>query len=72
VIDLETTDAVPARPGSNSRIDLKPCETVPSEPATFRVVHTSGEMLVASEAEAKALLTLLPGARVFCAGSARH
>jgi hypothetical protein len=34
-------------------------------PARFRVVHTSGETIVGSEAEAKALLSKLPGARVF-------
>ena len=33
----------------------------------FRVVHTSGEMIVSTIAEAKALMSKLPGARVFCA-----
>ncbi|WP_027132707.1 hypothetical protein [Geminicoccus roseus] len=48
-------------------------ETMPGEggSARFRVVHTSGETVVASEAEAKALLNRLPGARVFCATRAK-
>jgi len=41
-------------------------------PAQFRVVHTSGETVVGSEAEAKALLSKLPGARVFRQEPVRH
>jgi hypothetical protein len=43
-----------------------------AEPARFRVVHTSGETIVGSEAEAQALLSKLPGARVFRQEPVRH
>jgi hypothetical protein len=47
-------------------------ELAPSQERTFRVVHTSGEMIVSTLAEAKALLSRLPGARVFCAPVFQH
>jgi hypothetical protein len=72
VIGVETTDVTSARATSGGRTDRAPAEAASGEPAKFRVVHTSGERLVASEAEAKELLTRLPGARVYCAAGLRH
>ena len=44
----------------------------PGGSARLRVVHTSGETIVGSEAEAKALMAKLPGARVFRQASVHH
>jgi hypothetical protein len=72
VIGVETTDVAAAKAPSGSRSDREPAAAASSEPARFRVVHTSGETLVASEAEAKELLARLPGARVYCAAALQH
>ena len=50
----------------------KVADTPAPQDQLFRVVHTSGELIVSTLAEAKALLTKLPGARVFCAPALQH
>ncbi len=72
MIGVETTDVTAAKAPSGGRSDRTTDASASSEPARFRVVHTSGEKLVASEAEAKELLARLPGARVYCAAAVRH
>ncbi len=62
MVGVEVGDSITSASGSlRSAGQLKE----PAGPARFRVVHTSGETIVGSEAEAKALLAKLPGARVF-------
>lgn len=70
VIAAENYDGLPRQ--SAAAVMTETAGQAPANVLGYRVVHTSGERFVETLAEARALMSELPGARVFCATSASH